>query len=89
LTCRHLIKFFITIILKEIQKTKYFFSKKKKKKKRKEREKKKLGVAGTTPKTIGVVPANPLAPWGWPSHPLVPKGVLKFKTLRTPALFFS
>jgi hypothetical protein len=32
-------------------------------------------VAETTPKGgLGVVSATPLAPWGWPSHPLVPKG---------------
>jgi hypothetical protein len=34
-------------------------------------------VAETTPNGgLGVVLATPLGPWGWPSHPLVPKGVV-------------
>jgi hypothetical protein len=43
------------------------------------------GVAETTPNPpLGVVLATPLAPWGRPSHPLVPKGV----AVAAPGFFF-
>jgi hypothetical protein len=42
-------------------------------------------VAETNPNGgLGVVSATPLAPWGWPSHPLVPKGM----AVATPSFFF-
>jgi hypothetical protein len=38
--------------------------------------------------SLGVVLATPLAPWRWPSHPLVPKGVAT-ATPAFPFFFFS
>jgi hypothetical protein len=38
---------------------------------------------------LGVVSATPLAPWGWPSHPLVPKGVATATQLFLSFFFFE
>jgi hypothetical protein len=51
----------------------FYFKKKLKNIYLKKKKEEKIGVA--TPKPpLGVVSATPLGPWGWPSHPLMPKG---------------